>query len=216
METSDRRDRVLHLLKTRGPASASDLARRLDMTRMGARQHLARLEEDGLVREQPPSSEGRTIGRPAKVWCLTKDGHGRFPTGYAELAVELIANVRDSVGAEAFATLLALRTERAVADYRARLPGNSTPLARRVAALARLRTQEGYMAQSRTQRDGSVLLIENHCPICVAAEMCQSLCASELDVFRASLGKGVEVSREEHLLDGASRCVYRVIAKRSD
>jgi predicted ArsR family transcriptional regulator len=83
-------------------------------------------------------------------------------------------------------------------------------LSDRVRALARLRTMEGYMAQGKRQRDGSFLLIEDHCPICAAAQACQGFCRSELEVFEAALGADVSVTREEHLLSGGRRCVYRI------
>jgi predicted ArsR family transcriptional regulator len=68
------------------------------------------------------------------------------------------------------------------------------------------------MAEARSDgRDW--LLIENHCPICSAAKACTGLCANELKVFADVLGKGATVTREEHILAGARRCVYRVKGK---
>ena len=61
----------------------------------------------------------------------------------------------------------------------------------------------------RAQEDGSYLLLENHCPICAAAEACQGFCRSELLLFRALLAPAT-VERTEHILDGARRCAYRV------
>ena len=68
------------------------------------------------------------------------------------------------------------------------------------------------MAEVTAAPDGSFLLSENHCPICVAARACQGLCRSELALFRAVLGPGVEVERSEHILAGARRCAYRIRA----
>jgi predicted ArsR family transcriptional regulator len=73
-----------------------------------------------------------------------------------------------------------------------------------------LRTVEGYMAQFEMQKDGSFLLIENHCPICVAAKTCQGFCRSELELFRAAFGADMSVKRQEHLLSEGRRCVYRI------
>ena len=39
----------------------------------------------------------------------------------------------------------------------------------RAVLLAEQRAEEGYMAEVKRHPDGSLLLIENHCPICVAA-----------------------------------------------
>ena len=80
----------------------------------------------------------------------------------------------------------------------------------RVRTVARLRTEEGYMAEFEAEPDGSFLLIENHCPICAAAKTCQGFCRSELELFRAAFGAGTSVMRQEHLLSDGRRCVYRV------
>jgi predicted ArsR family transcriptional regulator len=66
------------------------------------------------------------------------------------------------------------------------------------------------MAEAKRLPDGDVLLIENHCPICVAAKACQGFCRSELNLFRDVLGPEVHVEREEHILSGARRCAYRL------
>ncbi|MEO1084710.1 MAG: MarR family transcriptional regulator, partial [Acidobacteriota bacterium] len=83
-------------------------------------------------------------------------------------------------------------------------------LAEKVTRLAELRDAEGYMAESREEADGGFLLLENHCPICAAATTCQALCRSELEIFRAALGPGVTVERQEHILAGTRRCAYRI------
>lgn len=57
------------------------------------------------------------------------------------------------------------------------------------------------------RRDGDAFLfIENHCPICAAAQACMGFCRSRLELFRQVLGEGVRVEREEHILLGARRC----------
>nr|MBA2325379.1 MarR family transcriptional regulator [Actinomycetota bacterium] len=82
-------------------------------------------------------------------------------------------------------------------------------LGRRVGALARRRSAEGYMAEAQRDGDGW-MLVEHHCPVCEAAQACTGLCRTELDLFRATLGPDVEVERTQHLLSGDTRCAYRV------
>ena len=77
---------------------------------------------------------------------------------------------------------------------------------------ARIRTEEGYLCEAK--RDGAdFLLMENHCPVCEAARACTGLCRQELELFRTTLGPGVTVEREDHILAGARRCAYRVRGK---
>ncbi len=200
------REKLLFHLKTKGPQTAARLAKRLDVTPVAVRQHLDRLLEDGLVDFE---EERQSVGRPARVWRLTEAGHAPFPEGYAELTVGLLDAMRDAFGNKALEKLVAARTKSQQADYAARMPraGN---IDKRIAALTRLRTEEGYMAEWSRSADGSFTLVENHCPICAAAEVCQGLCANELELFRGLLGDGVEVERTEHILEGARRCAYRI------
>jgi hypothetical protein len=57
-----------------------------------------------------------------------------------------------------------------------------------VARLAEALSREGYMAESWAEGGGYVL-VENHCPICVAATSCQGFCRAELDTFREEPAK---------------------------
>ena len=205
-QNGDSRDRILYLLKTRGPQTASELARRMSMTSMGVRQHLTRLGEQGLVAHEDHRG---SVGRPRRVFQLTEAAEERFPEGYADLTVGLIDSVRQAFGAEGMDRLVEVRHEEQLARYRARMPDDAS-LARRVAALTRLRTEEGYLAEWSKSRDGSLRLVENHCPICVAARACTRLCASEQRLFQELIGDDADVDREEHILDGARRCVYRI------
>src|SRR5258708_28825426 len=52
----------------------------------------------------------------------------------------------------------------------------------------------------------SYLLVERHCPICIAATSCTGLCREELSVFRKLLGDRVQVERTEHIVAGGAPC----------
>ena len=82
-------------------------------------------------------------------------------------------------------------------------------LSGRLALLKELRSREGYMAEIRHEEDGSWLLWESHCPICAAARSCRGFCRSELALFRQLLAPAT-VEREQYLLEGAHRCLYRI------
>ena len=206
------RDRVLLQLKTRGTATAAVLAKRLDVTPMAIRQHLAALENEGLVTH---IEERRAVGRPARVWDLTQRAAERFPDSHADLTVELLAAVKDVFGEEGLERLIHARAGKQRQSYRQQLPGEGTSLAVRVAALSELRREEGYMADWSQEPDGSFLLVENHCPICAAATLCQGFCRDELELFREVIGPDAEVERSEHLLAEARRCAYRISEKKA-
>lgn len=204
--TGRTRRQILTLLKQWGPSDSGDLAQELGISAMAVRQHLYKLQDQGLITYQ---EESRSVGRPAKLWQLTVAADRYFPEAYAELTLSLIQTLIDTFGETGLDQVLAARTRQQLQDYGAQLEHHRS-LSDRVSALAEIRTQEGYMAESHLSEDGSWLLIEHHCPICVAAQACTGLCAQELQVFQAVLGAEVQVERAEHLLAGDRRCVYRI------
>jgi predicted ArsR family transcriptional regulator len=197
-------DKVLYLMKTRGPQTAQQVAAVMGLTSMGARRQLEAAEEKGLANHEDVSDKA---GRPSRRWMLTAAGNARFPDRHSDLTVNMIQQVRAVFGEEGLDRLITAREGAIETHYRAEVSG-AADLAGQVAALAHARDAEGYMADTEVRPDGSVLLVENHCPICAAATECQNFCRSELEIFQRVLGGGCSVERSEHLLSGARRCVY--------
>jgi predicted ArsR family transcriptional regulator len=123
----------------------------------------------------------------------------------------LIGTIRSELGEAAFSRLLRRRAEGIAANYRRKL-APEPDIRGKLAALAELRTAEGYMARLEELPEGGYLLIEDHCPICAAAIACQGFCSAELEVFQELLGDEWRIERLDHLLGGARRCSYRITA----
>ncbi|CCV47622.1 transcriptional regulator [Yersinia enterocolitica] len=200
-------ERLLLLLKTRGPLQATDAGKILGTTGEAARQQFVKLANDGLV---VAAAQAKGVGRPIQLWQLTEAGNARFPDAHSELAVQLLRMVRTKLGEEALNLLIDTREQETRELYCQAMEGAQS-IDERVKRLVAIRSQEGYMAEYQTQTDGSILLIENHCPICAAATSCQGFCRAELEVFREALQAPVE--RTEHILSGSRRCVYRVVVE---
>ena len=197
------RYRVLTALKLLGEASAHQLAERLQMTPMGVRRHLYALEEEGLVRHRVVR---QGPGRPRFLYTLTASGHGWFGNRYATLTLDLLHLVRETYGDEAVQALFQRRGEERLARARERLA--HLPLPERVAGLAALLDQEGYLADWR-QEDGCFYLCEHHCAIqAVAAEYPQA-CQSEWRFIQQLFPEAV-VERVRHVIGGDTACVYRI------
>lgn len=200
-------DAVLFQLKSLGEARAETVAGRLKITVQAVRQRLDRLYADNLVAF---ADRPRGRGRPRRFWSLTPQAMSLFPDTHAQLTVDLIGTIRSELGEAAFTRLLQKRGREITAAYRSRLAGEPD-MAAKLAALADIRSAEGYMARLEEQPDGGYLLIEDHCPICAAATACQGFCSIELVVFQGLLDRGWRIERQDHLLSGARRCTYRVI-----
>ena len=201
------RERVLFLLKTKGAQTAARMSSELGVTTMAVRQHLAVLEAEKLV---DFTLERREVGRPARVWQLMPKANERFADGHAELAVGMLQAIRGAFGEPGLERLTQERTRQQAENYGARMPAASAPIEQRVATLARIRCDEGYMAEWRPGRNGTIEFVENHCAIADAARVCPKLCGSELSLFRTLLGGDVSVDRVEHILSGDRCCAYRI------
>jgi predicted ArsR family transcriptional regulator len=199
---------VLDLMKGVEPQTAAQLADRVGMSAVGMRLHLNALAEKGLVRFEERRG---SVGRPMRVWSLTDAAHVGFPDAHAALAVDLLTSIKDLYGKKALRRLVVEREKTMLARYRG-APSSLKTVAKKVASLAALRSEEGYMAEARKTGRG-MLLVENHCPICAAAKECQQFCRSELRVFQDALGDDVSIERVDHILAGARRCAYLVTEK---
>ena len=201
------RDKVLLHLKQKGPQTASQLASRIRVTPVAVRQHLYTLSEEGLVAFD---DERCRVGRPRRIWRLAPRAQAAFPDAHSDLAVEFIDAMESAYGDEGLDRLVATRTRAQLKRYRGALPPRDASIEKRVAALAKLRRGEGFMAEWSKERGGTLLLVENHCPICTAAAACPSLCRDELSVFKTAIGKAIPVERVEYILAGGRRCAYRI------
>jgi predicted ArsR family transcriptional regulator len=206
---SKTRRAIVKLLKSHGAMDATRMGVRLGLTAMAVRQHLYQLQREKLVSAQERQA---ALGRPTKYWKLTGEADRLFPDAYAELSLALIDAMGETFGDVGLKQLLDSRCARQKAEYSKRIPA-SLPLRKKVHRLARVRTEEGYMAEVKSERNGEFLLVENHCPICAAATACQGFCTTELDLFRAVLGPRITVERLEHIVAGDRRCAYRIKAK---
>lgn len=198
------KERLLYLLKTRGPLTAQQAAALMGLTSMGARKHLEAWHETGLV-EYVDQAEKQ--GRPNRYWQLSAAGHARFPDRHSELTLQLLQHIRQLFGEKGVGQLIAAREIESLQQYK-KGTGKFKSLGGKLKALAEIRSLEGYMAEVEKHEDGGYILIENHCPICAAANSCQNFCRSELQAFQQALGEQVRVERTEHLMQQGRRCVY--------
>jgi DeoR family suf operon transcriptional repressor len=197
------RREILEGLKKSGEADAEAIAARLGMTPSGARQHLTALERDGLIAHR---QERAGPGRPRHLFHLTPAGDALFPRTYAELTNELLEYVEDADPA-LLEAIFARRARRRLERARARTAGR--PFAERVAEVARLLDEDGYLADFEERPDGSFLIREHNCAVLGVALRYRHACSSELDFLQAALPEA-DVTRVAHRIAGGHLCAYEV------
>ena len=197
------RRELLDLLKKKGELGADQLASATGLTISAVRQQLTALQKDGLVtyltRRQGP-------GRPRHLYRLTTAAEGLYPRAYAELTNELLEYVGDA-RPELVDEVFARRRQRRIDNARSRLAGRD--FAGKMAELASILDEDGYLAETVVEADGSFLIIEHNCAILGIALRYGQACGSELDFIRAVL-PGASVERISHMVQGATNCSYRV------
>lgn len=208
MKPSTTPEKLINLLKTKGPQTAKTLSETLHITAMGVRQHLYKLEEEGFISYY---DERAKVGRPTRFWQLTPQAENFFPDSHSDLIVSVLDSVSSLFGNNGLYRLLSHRQQESIKQYQDKL-SHCDDLEQKVMTLVEIRTEEGYMA-SYYSEDSGYVLIEAHCPICQAAKACQGFCETELELFRSVLGPQVEVTRTEHILSGQRRCAYQILPK---
>ena len=201
------RRKLLLLLRKRPGVTVTELATELELTGMGVRRHLDALQSEGLV--ETTTCDRKGLGRPAAGWRLSATGLELFPRRYDRVALEVLEDVAEHAGHDAVDAAFTRRTDKLVTEDDAE-PTDAEGLPERVAALARIRDDAGYLAESSADGDGDLLLTENNCAVHRVAERYPVVCAQELALLRRVLGPDVEVTREAHTMAGDAVCRYRI------
>jgi DeoR family suf operon transcriptional repressor len=205
------RDAVLLALKKRGEARAEELAAALGVTVSAMRQQLVSLAADGLVSHREVRSGP---GRPKHFYALTAAAEPRFPKTYDELTNEVLDYVAEE-SPELLERIFERRRQRRVDGARARLAAAGPGLGDKVAELARVLDEDGYLAEVVPGAEGdgdggrSFRIVEHNCAILCVAQKYGQACATELDFIRTVL-PDAEVERVAHMMAGQRQCAYEV------
>jgi DeoR family transcriptional regulator, suf operon transcriptional repressor len=206
------RGALLSQLKHAQTLTARELAGRLGVSLNAVRHHLKELEAEGLVLYR---REHRGVGAPVFSYRLSPAGEELFPRRYAEALSAMLAAVVERDGREAAVGMLESYFGLLAGRMRTVLQG--MPESERLGALARLLSEEGYMADVQVQEGSAggseAVLTEHNCPIPAIASRFPEMCAAEARYLADVLGADVE--RTGHMLSGCPACEYRVRFRRA-
>jgi predicted ArsR family transcriptional regulator len=164
---SEPKKKLLYYLKVMQQAGLEELANIMKMSRMGVHKHLALLQKRGLV-EGIETRE--RVGRPRMIYQLTSQSKTVFPKSYSAIAADAFDFIEKNMGKEAVEKVLRERQGELFDLYYRRL--KDLDFDKRVKELARIRDEEGYMAESKkaSRSGGKHVLLEYNCPIIHIAE----------------------------------------------
>ncbi|MEE9276883.1 MAG: metalloregulator ArsR/SmtB family transcription factor [Dehalococcoidia bacterium] len=197
------RERIMHLLRFRGEASARTLSEMLGLTGMAVRKHLHALEAKDLVGYRV---ERIPVGRPQRLYSLTAAANDYFPNAYDDLASELLSQLRERGGSPAVKQFFEARNRRTLENLTPTLKGRST--AQRARSLVDLLDREGYFPRFQKTGQRSWVIRNHNCPIRNVVAANPEACLAERDLIANVLGCRVELRAS--LADRAPRCEFAV------
>ncbi len=194
--------RLLLALKRRGRATRAELGAELDYAPATLREHLQSLIGRGLVVRHGTRRIGP--GRPEVVYGLARAADTLFPRGEGDVLRDLARFLLERDESDLLAEFFAARVAARRAAARARVAGLTGSA--RLAEVARILSEEGFMADVVAGAGGRPTLRLAHCPISAVVGVTPLPCRIEEAFVRELLGERLE--RIEYLPAGASACVY--------
>lgn len=176
------------LLKNKAGMTADELSERLAITRNAVRQHLAALENDGLVSKGVTRPSG---GRPQQLYTLTEAGHELFPRHYSWFAQLLIDLIKEEAGSAGLDERLSAMGARVAAKLRSQHPDLQHPedLVRK---LAEIMQQLGYDARAMTEANTTMVIEADNCVFHNLAMQNPTICKFDLALLENFTGSTVE------------------------
>jgi predicted ArsR family transcriptional regulator len=188
---------VINCLKRSEGMSVGELSRALKMSYMGVKQHCVGMEREGYLDtwRRPVG-----VGRPEKVYRLTRRAHDLFPAAANEGTLRLLDAARQLYGPTAPEKLLLVYFKELGDRYAARVRGEVWR--ERARSLAKLRDEEGHMADFREEEGARI--VEHHSPILDLLRAYPAAVRFETEAIGRAVGH--PVAREERGASGLYRC----------
>jgi predicted ArsR family transcriptional regulator len=182
--------KLLYYLKIMQYAGLEELAKAMKISRMAVHKHLTHLQQRGLV--EGVDKRGH-VGRPRIMYQLTSQSKTVFPKSYSGIAIHALDFIEKNIGEEGVEKVLRERQNELFNKYYERL--KNLDFDKQVKELARIRDEEGYIAESKKSGTGGKhVLLEYNCPIIHIAEKHWKACSVETELFEKLLDANVETT----------------------
>ena len=190
------------LLKQKAGMTADELSEHLAITRNAVRQHLAALENDGLVKKGLTRASG---GRPEQLYALTDKGNECFPRHYAWFAQLLIESVEQEAGVDGLGVRLGTMGTQVGKRLRAQHP-ELVSRGEKVRKLSEIMEQLGYDARSTGSATQDVIEADN-CVFHTLALSNPHICQFDLALLAAFTDSTVE--HQECMAKNGNVCRFK-------
>lgn len=195
------------LLRSKGGLTVVELSEGLGITANAVRQHLAALENEGLV---APGESRPSGGRPEQLYVLTPEGKELFPRHYSWFAQLVVESVKQEAGPEATRDRLGTLGAGVARQLLQQHPGPGSRQ-QRVEKLAEVMEELGYET-GKVDVEGAEPVIEAHnCVFHKLAMGDPDICAFDLALLSTFTDSAVD--HQECMAKGGHVCRFRFTPK---
>lgn len=194
------------LLKNKVGMTADELSAELAITRNAVRQHLASLENDGLLKKGVTRASG---GRPEQLYILTDKGNECFTRHYAWFAQLLVESLQQESGADGVDDRLVAMGTRIGKQLSSQHPELSTR-SEKVKKLSEIMEQLGYNASIVTT-DKPEKIEASNCVFHTLAYSNPHICKFDIALLSAFTDSSVD--HEECMATGGNVCRFKFKGK---
>ncbi len=197
---------IIGELKRSGGLAIPELAKLLEMSYMGVKQHCVKLEMMGYLKVwRVPRVQ---VGRPQKLYKLTGKCDPLFPTGGGQLVLDLLAGVKVSFGETAPEKLLYHYFEKERDGWlKAVHPGKS--LVEKATRFADARGKSGHFCHCHYSAAEGFTIEEYHHPLHQIFKIYPGLVVMETRMIEQALGTRVDRSLRKGS-QGVKCTVYQI------
>lgn len=199
--------RILEHIKRRGASTIPEMAADLDLSVETIRTHLRSLGSERLVERRGRRRGGP--GRPEILYELTEVAEGLFPNQEGRLLQGLAGFLEERGHARLVREFFDDQMERRRKSVVGRLTGLQGR--ERLDEVARVLSEEGFMAEVVVGEGGEEMLRLSHCPMRGLVEISREPCRAELSFMRELLG--ARLARVAYLPSGDGACCYALRAR---
>jgi predicted ArsR family transcriptional regulator len=189
---SEPKKKILYYLKVMQQANLEELSSVMKISRMAVHKHLNILQKRGLI--ESAETRGQQVGRPRMIYQLTNQSKTIFPKSYSAIATHALDFIERNMGNDGVVKVLQERQEELFDQYYDRL--KDLDFDQKVKELAKIRDEEGYMAESKNESKNRrvQIILEYNCPIIHIAEKHWEACTVETKLFEKLLGAKIETT----------------------
>ncbi|MGJ8696110.1 MAG: helix-turn-helix transcriptional regulator [Verrucomicrobiaceae bacterium] len=199
---------ILAALKRSDGMPISDLSRELGKSYMGIKQHCLKLTEMGYLEEWRVPREKKEVGRPEKLYRLTRKCDSLFPSAGVELSLSVLESVKSVYGESAPEKLLFHHFHQLQERWLAKVRAGKS-MVEKATRLADVRDKEGWFSRCHYDPESGFRIEEFHNPLAKIYEVYPNAVRMEVQMMEKVLGTRI-VRKIAATGKGRKRVIYEI------